>query len=211
MVLFVPVLAVLAAVEEEPADPVLDFYCSRAGSVCRSRSPFENGTSFSLATRTYLTKLKRGGKTELLDSAFVTYFISFDAVDSQHVVVSTSKKLTDIDFSYPDIFLSDYDFYFYPNDTGGALIAIGFDCDTTSQLNPVGLAVINRNEYFLKRLYLYYPNVKRLKQYSRYLSFTEYEGLIVPDTIRDTYTKAGIISVDHYRRETFIDSIHVYR
>jgi hypothetical protein len=109
------------------------------------------------------------------------------------------------------VFDQDYQFSFYPNDTGGKYLAIGFDTDSAGDPRPVGLAIIDRYEYSLHRLYLFYPHQAGYKRLSRTLHFVKHEGYIFPDSILELAARAGIFSTDHYRLETVISNIKINR
>ena len=202
-------LAVVSAAQENETDPVLEFYRERAAGQIESRNPDRAGLEYALTVRAQLTELERGGDFVLKDSARFTNHYNFGIMDSQTVVFSTNDDLLDIDLSYPNVFEADYFFNFYPNDTGGAALAIGFESDTVKDLSPVGLAVIDRNRYSLKRLYLHYPDTEKYERYSRVVSMQERRGFLFPDTVEVTYARAGIFSVDHFRITSVIDTVHL--
>jgi len=195
--------------EEISTDPVLDYYLQRAKAVYKTCNPDETGAAYSFIARSYLSELQRNGIIDLTDSSIVKYFFSFGNMDSQIVKISTIGKLDSLDFSYPNLFENDYDFNFYPHDIGGNNISIGIDSDATKNLKPVGIAVIDRNNYVLRRLYLYYPNEDRYKKYSKVISFIDHKGIVFPDSINTTFLKAGIFSTNHFRLLTVIDSFTV--
>ncbi len=190
-------------------DPILRFYCEKARAACADRSPYEKAVSYSFTTTTYLKKLGSRGKNTSVDSTVSDLYFSAGSLDSQRTVSTTSGGGSPIDFSYPKVFESDYRFNFFPNDTGGKYLAIGFDTDSANDLRPVGLAIIDRAEYYLHRLYLFYPNHKQYKRFSRTFHFIERDGYIFPDSICEIAAKAGIFSTDYYRRETVIRNIRV--
>lgn len=212
-VLFVLLVGGVAAVtgQEERDDPVLRYYTERAAGQGESRDPYKAGLAFQAWVRAYLTHLGRGGKDELTDSATFIRYYSFGELDSQAVTAVTKEALIEIDLTYPNIFSQDYDFRFYPNDTGGAVLPIGFESDTVRNLSPVGLAVIDRDEYYLRKLYLYYPKLEKYERYSRTLSFGLHDGFVFPDTAVTTYAQAGIFSVEHYRIDAYVDSVKIIR
>lgn len=193
--------------QEEERDQILEFYRERAAGQVRSRNPQEAGLQYALRMRAYLSQLGRGGKAVLTDSSAFTRYFSFGELDSQVVHWSTSERLDQIDLTYPNIFAEDYTFRFYPNDTGGEALAIGFESDTTRNLSPVGLAVIDRTHYWIRRLYLHYPARKAAERQSRTFSFTERHGYMFPDTVTSTFARAGIFSTDYYRIDAYIDSV----
>lgn len=202
-------LPLKSAVDDRKADPVVQFYCAQARSVCAEHKPDEQALTYSLTATSYRKKVGERGAIAHVDSAVADFYFSGGTLDSQKTAVSTLKKLADIDFSYPNVFDQDYLFSFYPNDTGGKYLAIGFDTDSAGDLRPVGLAIIDRYEYSLHRLYLFYPHQAGYKRFSRTLHFVKHEGYIFPDSILEMAARAGIFSTDHYRLETVISNIKV--
>ena len=191
------------------SDDVLDFYCDRAEAATQSQHPFEHGISFTLTAKSTLSRLERGGDMVLIDSAMLSYFVSFGEIDSIKVRESTENAPEEIDISYPNVFKDDYDFNFFPNDTGGAILSIGFDADTSNDDLPSGLAVIDRDAYFLKRLYLHYPNETRYKRRSKEIEFIKHEGFVFPSRINELFGKAGIVNVEYFRQLTTIVLIEI--
>ncbi len=202
-------LPLRSAVDDQKADPVVQFYCAKARSVCDELRPDEQAFSYSLTATSYRRKL--GGKADIIqvDSAVADFYFSSGALDSQKTAVSTSEILAGIDLSYPDVFDQDYQFSFYPNDTGGRYLAIGFDTDSAGDPRPVGLVIIDRYEYSLHRLYLFFPHRDGYKRFSRTLHFVKHDGYVFPDSILDVVARAGIFSTDHYRVETVISNIEI--
>ena len=200
-----------ASDEKKSTDPVLDFYLQKAKAVYNSLNPDENGAAYSFIARSYQSELIRNGIIDLIDSSIVKYYFSFGNLDSHKVEISTSNKLDSLDFSYPNLFEKDYDFNFFPHDIGGENISIGIDSDTIKNLVPVGIAVIGRQKYVLRRLYLYYPDNDRYKRYSKVISLKEHEGVVFPDSLNVTFSKMGIFSAAHFRLLTVIDSFTVSR
>lgn len=209
MLLLASLACVVAKAQEEERDPILEFYRERAAGQMRSRNPQEAGLQYALRLRAYLSQLGRGGKAVLTDSAAFTRYYSFGELDSQVVLWSTSERLDQVDLTYPNIFAEDYTFRFYPNDTGGEALAIGFESDTTRNLSPVGLAVIDRTHYWIRQLYLHYPAREAAERRSRTISFTERQGYMFPDTVSSTFARAGIFSVDYYRIDAYVDSVRM--
>ena len=211
VVLFVTAFAACMAQEADPADPVLAYYCRQAAGQAESRDPLMAGVAYSIHVKSYLSKLKSRGRRELADSAVYTDFYSFGVRDSQIVAAATDESLLEVDLTFPNVFSRDYVFRFFPNDTGGQRLAIGFDSDTVTNLSPVGLAIVDRNAFFLRSLYLYYPHEEKYERYSRQLDFTEVDGFTIPEKIVTTYARASIMSLDYWQVETYIDSVRVYR
>ena len=197
--------------QENDVDPILNFYCLRSAAVYKSRHPFEHGASFSCHTRTYYKNVSNRGEILNIDSSLATCYFSYGQLDSLVEDTARSSRTEEIDLNYPNIFEDDYVFCFFPNDTGGTELAIGFDTDTVNNLLPVGIAIIDRDKYTLRRLYLHYPDKPDYKRYSRSLRFVEHEGYIFPDSIWIVGARSGLFSTEYFRIETQITDFVIYR
>lgn len=206
---FITHTGITFSADESTYDPVLEYYTQRSAAVFKSTSPILTGTSFSFIGTTYYKSIGRKGAVEKLDSASIKYFYNYGQLDSSQVIYKTADKFDNLDFTVPNIFELDYDRYFFPNDTGGAQLAIGFDADTSVHDVPVGLSLIDRKTHQLRWLYLFYPDREKYKRYSRSFRFIEHEGRVFPDSIWEVGDRLGIFSTDSYRTETRIDSIQV--
>ncbi len=199
-----------ANAQDEP-NSVLTFYVQRAAATFTSRDPFIAGVKFSLRATTYYKDLSRGGKTTLTDSSIIDYYYSFGALDSTSVIAAPRRKHPPLNIAIPNVFSTAYTFSFFPNDTGGADLPIGFDTSDTPDTLPTGIVVIDRNRYFLKWLYLFFPNDVGYKRYSQSFRFTELEGFVFADSIWEVRAEAGIFSSKNFRIEIGIDSLRIYR
>jgi len=211
LVVLVSGLSLISPSDSREANPVLQFYCREARAACAEHSAVEQGLTYSFTATSYRNKIGGRGAISHVDSAVADFYFSGATLDSQRTAESTSNKLADLDFSYINVFDLNYRFNFYPNDTGGRLLAIGFDTDSTNDPRPVGLAIINRYDYSLDRLYLFYPHKAGYKRFSRILHFVQHEGYIFPDSILEVTAKAGIFSTEYNSLETIISDIKIYR
>ena len=196
---------------ESETDDILTFYTQRAAQIFGSRNPSAAGVSYSITAKTYFKIYDKEKISQTKDSAISDYFFSFGELDSIVHIVQSQKKQDSLDFSYPNIFVGEYAYNFYPNDTGGSDLSIGFDSFEFNPEIPVGLAVIDRDRYFLRWLHLHYLNEKRVERESKSYRFVEHEGFIFPDSVWDLYAKPGVFSTEYYRRETSLFDIRIYR
>jgi len=102
-----------------------------------------------------------------------------------------------------------YHIHFYPNDTGGLSLAMGFRADSTMPRQPDGLVVIDRTEYYPRCLYLYYPNKPDFKRFTRTFRFALVDGFIFADSISEVAARQGIFSLENYRLETSISDLTI--
>ena len=205
------VLITSEAVSQDGRDPVLDFYCERAAAVAEARDPLARGARYSFVARTYVKHTTAEGVVRKTDSAIVRYYYSFGNCDSMTVIGGNIRKPDSLPLPPPNVFAEAYLFNFFPNDTGGSHLAIGFDTPTDSTASPVGLAVVDRDRYFLSRLYLFFPNDPDFKRHTRSYRMIERDGLVFVDSIWEVIAKAGIFSAQNYRIETGIDSLNITR
>ena len=196
---------------EEEADPILEFYCRRAAQTYESRDPLERGISFSFRATTHYMNIGEHGEVIGRDSSVTDYFYSFGQLDSSEVILSPERTQKAVDYDYANVFSGDYEFFFFPNDTGGSELAIGFDTPAPEDSLPVGLAVIDRDMFYLRWLFLHYPNKKYHKRYSRSFRFTEYDGYIFADSLWQVSARKGVFTTDFFRTETDISDITIYR
>lgn len=201
--------AVLSAAQEP--DPVLVFYWQRAEAAQRSLDPLGAGISYSFRARTYYRPLGDDGWAKATDSSIADFYFSFGNLDSTRIITASKRKHVADDFSVPNVFAGNYDYYFYPNDTGGKDIALGFNTWTAGDTLPEGLAIIDRARYNLCWLYLYYPPKDDFKRYSRVLRFTQHEGFVFADSMVVVMAREGVFSTEHSRIETGISNIQIYR
>lgn len=193
--------------DDEASDPVLEYYRAKAEKAFNQSVPSQ---AYSLKATTYYEVYGGGGRLDLQDSLTGWYYFSAGTLDSQNSS-SKSQLPKPVSFEYPNVFADNYRFYFFPNDTGGSEIAIGFDTYQAGDTLPDGLAIIDRKDGYLRRLYLYYPSGNRFKRYSRSLSFVLQDGYIFPDSIRMIRARAGIFSNEYFRFETGVSQLKIGR
>ena len=211
----VAVLSVLSALfyetnADEP-DPVLKFYVSQADSAFVRTSLSNPPVNYSFVALTYFKSIGRKGVVSRLDSTVARYFCSGATVDSAQTLVESKGKIPELTFSYPDVFTEDYGHNFFPNDIGQQDLAIGFDSYSDPDTFPSGIAVIDRENYLLRRLYLFYPNPEGYKRLTRSFRLAEFGKYIFPDSIWEVGAKHGIFTTEYYRLETGIEQIQLLR
>ena len=201
----------ISALAEEQADAVLGFYVSQA------RKPFEKSElrsenmRYTFLASSHYKQIGRGGVVERLDTAITRYFMSGNRIDSTQVVAEPTSEMPAPTFAFPNIFAESYIFKFFPNDIGEENIAIGFDTPGSEDSLPAGLAVIDREEYKLKRLHLYYQNPDGFKRLTRSYLLKEQHGFIFADSIWELNARHGVFSTEYYRLDTEIGPLQLIR
>ncbi|MFZ5981247.1 MAG: hypothetical protein ACOYVF_11510 [Candidatus Zixiibacteriota bacterium] len=206
------ILAVLTAVLPlAGSDDVVEYYWSRAASVLHSRDLLESGVSYSFIAESIYKRINKRGEITSADSLKAEYFFSWGKLDSSKIIEGDGRRFKNLDLTFPNVFKSDYINCFYPNDTGGTELAIGFDTDSLNDPRPVGLVLIDRHRYVPLWMYLYYPQKKSYDRFSRSFRFTEYEGYVFADSVWEVGKKQGIFTSEHYRLETGVSDMKIYR
>ena len=204
------ILAVfLMAADKYNGDQVLKFYCTQADAESQNANAFSTDVQAVATAITLYKRVASDGHITSEDTAVIRYWFTGGKIDSQVVESSTSDGIPQVTFDMPLVFSQGYMFTFFPNDPGGEMLSIGFDTPDDTVVLPVGLAVIDRDKYILRRLYLYYPQLNGYKHLSRGFRLTEYEGYLFPDSIWEVGARAGVFSTENYRLESRIDSITI--
>ncbi len=195
----------------EETDPVLEFYVTEADTAYMFSSFWNRPVRFSFQAFTYHKKLGRLGAVTRLDSTAVRYFCTGPVVDSTQILLKPKKDFPGPEFHYPNVFTEDFRHSFFPNDVGNQDLAIGFDVAIPNDTLPDGIAVIDRENCELRRLYLYFPKQEGYKRLTRAYRFTEFGEYVFPDSIWEVGATEGIFSADFYRLESKIENIQLLR
>ena len=192
-------------------ESALRFFWDRARAVLSAGNPDAHGARFSFEATTYYKNVGKFGVATLEDSVKEIRHYSFGNLDSSRIIVAPKKESLRGDLTVPNVFDSQYILNFFPNDTGGPEIAIGFEADSTHYQWPVGLAILDRQLYNPLWLYLTYPHKSRYRHFSRSFRFTRVDGFIFPDSVWEVGVIDGLISTRSYRIETGVTNLKVYR
>ena len=195
----------------EDIDPVLKFYASEADTAYTTSNVWKSQIRFSFQAFTYYKKLGRGGVVTRIDSTVVRYFCTGTLIDSTQTLLKAKSDLPEPEFRYPNVFTENFGHSFFPNDVGSRDLAIGFDVSPPNDTLPDGIAVIDREEFILRRLYLYFPPQKGYKRLTRTYRFADFGVYVFPDSICEVGATEGIFSADFYRLETKIENIQLLR
>ena len=213
----IPAALILAAIlfitvpAQEETDPVLGFYVTQANKAFEKSELRSEEVRYTFLASSHYKQIGRGGIVERLDTAITRYFMSGSRIDSTQVVVEPTSEMPAPTFAFPNIFAESYIYNFFPNDIGEEDIAIGFDTRGSEDTLPAGLAVIDRAEYKLKRLHLYYQNPDGFKRLTRSYLLKEQNGFIFADSIWELNAKHGVFSTEYYRLDTDIGQLQLIR
>ena len=210
LVIIGAVLAVTAAAQSRD-EAVLRFYWDRARAVLAAGDPDAHGARYSFEATTYYKSIGKQGVVTLEDSLREIRYCSFGKVDSTRVIAAPKRESHKAELDVPHVFDSSYILNFFPNDTGGLEIALGFEADSAHTDLPVGLAILDRQQYLPRWLYLNYPHQSGYRHLSRSFRFTRVDGFIFPDSVWEVGVIDGIFSTRSYRIETGITNLKVYR
>ena len=190
---------------------MLDFYVTQAKEAFEESKTHSNNFRYTFLANTYYKQIGRGGVVERLDTSITRYFMTGTQIDSTQVVAEPTSDIPVPSFRFPNIFTESYIHNFFPNDIGEENIAIGFDTPGSEDTLPAGLAVIDREEYKLRRLHLYFQNPDGFKRLTRSYLLKEQNGFIIADSIWELSAKYGVFSTEYYRLETDIGQLQLIR
>jgi hypothetical protein len=185
------------------ADPVLDFYVRQAAEAIDRSDSLINLTEYRLTMRQNRYQFSNTKGYRLTDSSSHRLFFTGHHLDSARSLSDDEKPAPEWPGAVANIFDQGYQYNFFPNDTGGKFLAIGFDTESAGDSSPIGLAIIDRNTYYPHWLYQYYSGRPSHNRLSRRLHLVYHDGLIIADTIVEIGSESGVFFNEVYRRETF--------
>lgn len=192
-------------------ESILTYFWNRARAVLSAGDPIEHGARFSCEVTAYYKRIGKLGAVTLEDSLKEIRHYSYGNLDSTTVLVPAENSSLKVDLTVPRVFDSTYVLNFFPNDTGGPEIALGFDADTSHLDMPVGLAILDRQLYYPKWLYLSYHRMSGYRYLTRSYRFTQVDGFIFPDSVWEVGVIDGLFSTRKYRIEAGVTNVTVHR
>ncbi len=195
----------------QPQSSVIEYYWNRAGAIFLAQHPDSAGLTYVLHATTFYRHVNKHGLVTSTDTTRAAYYYSWGKLDSARVVGKGEVPLNKVKLAWPNIFEGRYRLNFYPNDTGGTDLAIGFDTDSSGSALPTGMVIINRTTYQPRWLYLYYPSRGDYERLTRSFRFAPQGNFVFPDSVWEVGAIAGIFTNEYYRVETGITGVEIKR
>ena len=190
-------------------DPVLEYYWQKAGETAALANPNRPGVSYRLTVKSYRRTVGEAGKITKTDSALQLFHYRDGQLDSVTTLRGTAGKFKNLNLFWPTIFEMDYHLNLFPNDTGGAALAIEMNADSSAADQPDGLVTVDRYRYYLRSLYLYYPHKEGFRRYTTSYRFKDVDGYVFPDSVWVVATQLGVFYSDSYRLESGVTEIEI--
>jgi len=163
------------------------YYVEKIDSVLDESALFNAELKLTFELNSVYNNINYRGVTDKIDTAL--FLVNFEnaAVASSEILDSSKLKENTIPqkLNFVKPWETNCRFYFYPNDTGAGKLAIGFEPLHGDSIGvPSGLIEINRENYQIKSLYLYYNNLDNYLWLSKTYYFSdEYRNLIPRELI----------------------------
>jgi len=187
----------------------LDYYWGKARVVTQQADPNRAGIEYSFTATSYYRVTSDEGTTLRLDSLVARYYYNSGKLDSQVTLAGDKGRFSRLDLGVPDVFQDGLHLNFFPNDTGGPRIAIGFAADSSVTGLSGGLVMLDRYSYRPRTMYLFYRDYADYKRYTRSMRLVDADEWLLPDSIWVVATRSGIFSPESFRLETGISDIRV--
>ncbi|SYZ73800.1 exported hypothetical protein [Candidatus Zixiibacteriota bacterium] len=161
---------------------VIRYYLKNLDSAYAKSYIFASGTAFSFKIRIIYEETSYRGTINKADTAAMELYFSAGKRDSLEIIDSAQdeKNIIPDSFAVPPVWRHQYDYSFYPNDTGAGILAIGFDRQSNAENPPVGFLTMDRDTYYLKSLFLSFPEKEGYRQYSRTYHFERFDDYYIP-------------------------------
>jgi len=150
----------IVALGQADDDPVIEFYLSQLDSAFQEEYIFVSDKDFSVEIQSVMIKSDYRGEIDQIDTATYKLFYS-GQIDSSTIIDSALKieenRLPEKFFFNPPWYENN-SFFFFPNDTGGTLMPIGFKPDSLAEDTVVtGFLNMDRYDSKLKSIFLFDP------------------------------------------------------
>jgi hypothetical protein len=166
----------------DESDPVIRFYLDNLDYVFERNFIFNSDTGFLCNVESILETTDYRGKTDKIDTAVFRLYYNDRILDSSSVLDSAKSEehILPINFFPPRLWIENMVFDFYPNDTGDGKLAINFESFSLDSSDAVvGFINLDRNNYFIKELFLHYPNPEHSERISEIYIFERSGNLIL--------------------------------
>ncbi len=187
------------AISVRADERVISFYWQQAADTFRETMPTETALNYVATGVVLHSVLDSDGGIETTDTLIYNYYFRSGRLDSSVAVLGEFEYPERLDFSFPDIFQSDYELTLYPNDTGGGPLAIGFDNRSDTLAEPIGIVLLDRQHYTLGELLLNFNQRRGHRSYSQRFWFSQIDGLTMIDSLVIVGTIFNRIAPINYR------------
>jgi len=174
-VVFVVILSFLIAAEANTQDePIIDFYLSQLDSTFQSEYIFVSDANFSVEVQSIMIKTDYRGEIDKVDTAIYKVYYSgeIDSVSIIDSALTLDENILPEKFFFNPPWYEENIFFFYPNDTGGAILAIGFRPDSAfSDTVVTGFLNMDRYDYKLKSIFMHDPDPEEYDNISHVFYF----------------------------------------
>lgn len=171
----------IAAVSQE-TDAAMQFYLDNVSYVFGRNYVFDMDGDFSFKVRSILEKINYRGEQESIDTASFGLQFRGGKLDLTETIdtAATEDNIPPNSFTFPKPWEQNYDFYFFPNDTGAGRLAIGFESrDTTGKRQLAGFFNVNRDNYYVEELFFHNPDPDNYERLSEAILFDRSGKLIL--------------------------------
>jgi len=192
-----------AAAGAQETDATMRFYLDNTAYVFDQNFIFNKEADFSFKVRSILERTDYRGKLEKVDTAVYDIHVASGKVDSINVIDSASQS----ENVPPDSFApflpweeGNFDFYFYPNDTGAGRLAVGYETPGGDTVDiRSGFMNINRDNFTLQSVFLHSRDEEGFQRLSRVYSFERSDGVIRPLKYEEYRVKIAFMGHNYTR------------
>ena len=210
--IFISVLALMStsyAVGESTDSTVIQYYLKQARNSFETTYIYNLKSGFQCQAQAIATLTNYRGKLDQVDTS--TYEImyadgkvsSIDMTDTARMAENVIPAMTIPDMPWE----LDCWFYFFPNDTGGENISIGFEPnDATIPGAASGFIKLDRYNFTVKEYTIYESNGGFSDRYSRVYTFAYRDLLTVPVTLERHWRAGGFWGRKYFYQKITFDN-----
>lgn len=181
-------------------DVVMEYYLENVASVFSRDYLFETEKSFACQVRSIYRRTDYRGELNSIDTALFGLYGHHGKIDSITIVDSAAVGNNRFPgkLGLVRVWEAENSYYFFPNDTGAGRLAIGYEpVDSEAENPPSGFFNIDRYNFDLLALFVYFPDPPDNERLSRTFSFDRVDSVIVPRKLEIHATKMRFLGREY--------------
>jgi hypothetical protein len=163
-------------------ETVMNYYLQNIDSVLDRAHLYDEENFYSVDIKTIFDNINYRGELDESDTAEYKAYYGAGKIDSSKVIDSAKieENIAPDDIGFIKPWKQNCYFYFFPNDTGGSELAIGFEPNNPdSEGVAAGMMIIDRYSYKLKKIYLHYREIGKYDRLSQAYEYAETDSGLV--------------------------------
>jgi hypothetical protein len=192
---------------------VIAYYLQKLDSVMAESPFFDSAQTYVFKVKSIYRRTDYRGNPKTSDTAVFQMESFQGSLKILAVIDSGAGEDNQFppNFRIKDFWRDNLDFYFFPNDIGSGLLAIGFDNQRGSKSEIAsGILTMDREKYYPLEISLYFPEREGMRNYSEIYNFIAVDNHLVISSLRVNYSIMGVLGAK-YIGKTYLFDDYIFK